>query len=240
MAKICVNKGGYSLVEIAIVIVIIGLLTAGVAKGVELIKTSRLQIVAKEMDSVRFAFMTFKGRFGQLPGDFNRATDFDLCTSCNGNNSGKIDISESPYVWMQLNGAGIFSPDVKTRGSNATCARLQSDSELYFEISDYADTTPTWEDEEDNKFIHINACTTTTDITTTSLQQFEGSLTAEEARFIDSKVDDGIANTGIVLSAKSASGAGIGCTRANTATLSDYDLDATDEGCSLSIVYKNW
>ena len=236
---------GFTLVEIAIVIVIIGLLTAGVAKGVELLRTTKLQGVTRDMDKIRLSFIAFKNRFGHLPGDFDEAVGFGLCTGCNGDGDGKIDISESPNVWVHLESAEILAFSTKRRvsamPSTATCAQLDSDGEQYFEVSDYNNPTPArWEHDEENKLIHINGCTTTTAITTTSLQQFEGTLTAEQASFIDTKVDDGVANTGAVLAAKSATSANIGCTRANTATLSNYDLDTQEKGCSLIFSYKDW
>jgi len=54
-------QGGFTLVEIAIVLVIVGLLLAGVLKGQELIENSKIKNIAKDMDGITSAVLSYRG-----------------------------------------------------------------------------------------------------------------------------------------------------------------------------------
>lgn len=64
---------GFTLVEISIVLMVIGLLTGGVLKGQELIANSRLKSLMGDVNSYRSATWTFKDAYGRLPGDLKNA-----------------------------------------------------------------------------------------------------------------------------------------------------------------------
>jgi prepilin-type N-terminal cleavage/methylation domain-containing protein len=66
-------KRGFTLVEIAIVLVIIGLLIGGVLRGQELIQSARVRGVIAQGASVKTAFYTFYDRYKFLPGDLTQA-----------------------------------------------------------------------------------------------------------------------------------------------------------------------
>lgn len=63
------RQGGFTLVEIAIVLVIVGLLLAGVLKGQELIESSRTRAAAAELNSISAANNAYVDRFRRAPGD---------------------------------------------------------------------------------------------------------------------------------------------------------------------------
>ena len=63
------KQGGFTLVEIAIVLVIVGLLLAGVLKGQELVENSKIKSIAKDMDSISAAVASYNDRYRGLPGD---------------------------------------------------------------------------------------------------------------------------------------------------------------------------
>jgi len=63
------KQGGFTLVEIAIVLVIIGLLLGGVLKGQELIENSKVKNAAQDFNGVTAAFNSYVDRFRQMPGD---------------------------------------------------------------------------------------------------------------------------------------------------------------------------
>ena len=65
---------GFTLIEIAIVLVIIGLLLGGILKGQELITSARVRNLISQQDGVKAAFFGFQDRFRALPGDYTAAT----------------------------------------------------------------------------------------------------------------------------------------------------------------------
>jgi prepilin-type N-terminal cleavage/methylation domain-containing protein len=64
------DQAGFTLVELAIVLVIIGLIIGGILKGQELIASARLKSTLTEIDAVRAATATFQDKYGAMPGDY--------------------------------------------------------------------------------------------------------------------------------------------------------------------------
>jgi len=62
-------QSGFTLVEIAIVLVIIGLLLGGVLKGQELIENGRVKSAAADMNGIAAAYNSYLDRYRRLPGD---------------------------------------------------------------------------------------------------------------------------------------------------------------------------
>jgi prepilin-type N-terminal cleavage/methylation domain-containing protein len=62
-------QGGFTLVEIAIVLVIIGLLLGGILKGQELITSARVRNLADQASAVQAAYYGFVDRYHAIPGD---------------------------------------------------------------------------------------------------------------------------------------------------------------------------
>ena len=67
------KQGGFTLVEIAIVLVIIGLLLGGILKGQELINNAKVRSVADRQNSLKAAWFGFVDRYNFIPGDSKRA-----------------------------------------------------------------------------------------------------------------------------------------------------------------------
>lgn len=63
------TQKGFTLVEIAIVLVIIGLLLGGVLKGQELITNSKIKSVTQDFDGIQAAYYAYQDRVGVVPGD---------------------------------------------------------------------------------------------------------------------------------------------------------------------------
>lgn len=62
------NQKGFTLVEIAIVLVIIGLLLGGVLKGQELIKNAKINSLIQDFKGVATAYYAYLDRTGEVPG----------------------------------------------------------------------------------------------------------------------------------------------------------------------------
>ncbi len=79
------NKAAFSLVELSIVLVILGLLTGGILTAQNLIRAAELKSVITEKEKFQTAAMTFRDRYFYLPGDMPNATLFwGQATNCTG------------------------------------------------------------------------------------------------------------------------------------------------------------
>src|ERR1700752_3599912 len=74
------KQTGFTLIEIAIVLVIIGLLLGGVLKGQELITSARVRNLISQQDGIKAAYFGFLDRFRALPGDYTQASTNISCT----------------------------------------------------------------------------------------------------------------------------------------------------------------
>jgi prepilin-type N-terminal cleavage/methylation domain-containing protein len=110
------KQTGFTLIEIAIVLVIIGLLLGGVLKGQELITSARVRNLVSQQDGVKAAYFGFLDRFRSLPGDYNQAVANIAGATVNGNGNGQIRsiaagdvIDEFIAVWEHLSRAGFIN-----------------------------------------------------------------------------------------------------------------------------------
>ena len=69
---------GFTLVELAIVIVIIGLLVGGVLQGKELIFQSKINSTVSEIQAYNTAVNAFKAKYNGIPGDLQKSASFGL------------------------------------------------------------------------------------------------------------------------------------------------------------------
>lgn len=69
-------RHGFSLVELSIVLVILGLLTGGILAGQSLIRAAELRSVASEHQRYVTATKSFQDKYFSVPGDMKNATSF--------------------------------------------------------------------------------------------------------------------------------------------------------------------
>jgi prepilin-type N-terminal cleavage/methylation domain-containing protein len=89
---------GFTLIEIAIVLVIVGFLMIGVAKAQELIQGSRVRALIAQQSDIRTAFFGFHDRYRALPGDYRAASANINCGAAlclDGDGDGRIQASNS-------------------------------------------------------------------------------------------------------------------------------------------------
>jgi prepilin-type N-terminal cleavage/methylation domain-containing protein len=125
---------GFTLIEIAIVLVIIGLLLGGVLKGQEMIENGKIRNAANELNGISAAFNSYRDRYRQLPGDDSggsagiaaRGTAWTDIPAGNGN--GVLDISdaqtftgagEGDNFWRQLRAAGLLTGNPADAAANS-------------------------------------------------------------------------------------------------------------------------
>jgi prepilin-type N-terminal cleavage/methylation domain-containing protein len=215
-------RSGFTLVELSIVLVIIGLIVGGIFVGQDLIHAATIRAQVSQIEKYNAAVNTFRLRFNCLPGDCpaTQAISFGLLarTGALGDGDGN-GILTTPYgvygiyacgeqltFWADLSSAnlidGSFSggcPGVITLPSQLVpSAKLGGNKVIA--IGQYTDT-------RDYFFIDSNV---------TGLGSgnylYGGSyrgVTPQDAFAMDSKVDDGLPDSGSVLSAAIVSGSGI-------------------------------
>jgi prepilin-type N-terminal cleavage/methylation domain-containing protein len=95
LKRINMKQKGFTLVEIAIVLVIVGLLIGGVLKGQEMITNAKLKRIESDNAGIAAAMFSYQDRYLQLPGDdSSAATRFTVYGGnvfVNGNASGTIE-----------------------------------------------------------------------------------------------------------------------------------------------------
>lgn len=123
---------GFSLVELSIVLVILGLLTGGILAGQSLIRAAELRSITTSVDRFTTAHYTFRDKYFALPGDMGNATAFwgilagtgsdEACQNveaaglptCNGTGDGRVDSvgvtegAERFRYWQHLANAGLI------------------------------------------------------------------------------------------------------------------------------------
>ncbi len=122
---------GFSLVELSIVLVILGLLTGGILSGQSLIRAAELRSVTTEYSRYVAAVQSFRDRYQALSGDMRNAVNFwgaahadaNTCRStqgagtqtCNGDGNGRVSLDttglpayERFRFWQHLANAGLI------------------------------------------------------------------------------------------------------------------------------------
>ena len=122
------KKRGFTLVEIAIVLVIIGLLLGGVLKGQELINNAKVRSIADRQNSLKVAWFAFLDRFAALPGDSPLAPRYiaNLADTARGNGNGLVELDESVMVFTHLTQAGYMRCGVCTAHDTGVGAQVQN------------------------------------------------------------------------------------------------------------------
>lgn len=113
LARIIPKGKGFTLIEVAIVLVIIGLILGAVLGGQSLIASAKKKRLISNFREFEAAFNTFFDRYGQFPGDENdlKGIAFPEGDTENGNGNGFIDGAEADnfglFVWRDLAKSGI-------------------------------------------------------------------------------------------------------------------------------------
>lgn len=109
---------GFSLIELAIVLVIAGLLLAGVMRGQELIANAKVKSLASDFRNIPTYFYGYQDRFRALPGD-DHAADIHVAGAVasttgqvqngliEGTWNSNTNTDESFLIWQHLRLAGL-------------------------------------------------------------------------------------------------------------------------------------
>ena len=241
MRTIKKHEYGFTLVELSIVIVIIGLIVAGVTAGQSLVKQAKLSKIITDFNSYQVAYTSFKLQYDYLPGDILNASSYwPSCdatpSNCNGNGNKRIEYTgtdskrETMRVWQHLALAGLIPGTYTGTGDrcqlpNTSCPKGPIPDSVFVDRGDDGLVFWTWENKPAFIFGKI--------VSSTIL----GVINVAEAKSIDTKMDDGVANKG-KMHGISGYGQG-GCSEGpGYAPGADYILSSTTNTCYLTLSYR--
>jgi prepilin-type N-terminal cleavage/methylation domain-containing protein len=244
------TNAAFTLVELAIVLVILGLLVGGVITGQNLIRAAELRAVTTELAHYQSAVMIFKEKYRALPGDMTNATLFwgamTNCgvdnpsgtgtQTCNGNGNGQVNdasaasrTGEMFTFWQHLANAGLVEGQFSGISGSSSAANsvfgVNSPSSKMSNVGWYVRWRGIMEGTGDFWFAgdygNMLAFGTTT----------VRPLNPQEAWNIDTKIDDGKPEEGKVVSWKWQ--AGTGTTHCSNTLTREYAVQNTGQRCSL-------
>jgi prepilin-type N-terminal cleavage/methylation domain-containing protein len=248
---------GFSLVELSIVLVILGLLTGGILTGRNLIRAAELRSVITDIQRYQTAIYTFRDAYSGLPGDIRNATDFwgeahadpTTCATtestsaltCNGNGDGKLSNTvghahETFRAWQHLANAGMAEGSYAGISLNTTSAYVAKAgynvpagkiSSSLFCFRYASGSSLHFASTDGNSIYFGTNAGTNTDCDSPV-------LSTGEAWNVDKKNDDGRPGTGKIRSFNADSRP---CASDNDPTIAEYRLDRTDNNsCNLVIL----
>lgn len=247
---------GFSLVELSIVLVILGLLVGGVLTGQSLIRAAELRSVSTEFSKYQAAVNTFRDKYFQLPGDMNNATSFWGATAacpgtagtgtqtCDGNGSGIIanpaaasQYGETLTFWQHLQNAGLL----EGRLSGMAAAGGATDMDIGVNIPRSKFPNAGW--------AAWNSPDSTVDANWFGLGHYGNvfifgserastaphgaALSVDEAWNIDTKMDDGLAVQGKIVTWKGTTSVTPNCATTDVVSTAVYNLSYSGAACSL-------
>lgn len=211
------NKKAFTLIELSIVLIIIGLLIVAITSGSSLIRNAKLRSITNEAKQYQVAVNSFFMKFDKYPGDFNQnlgqgayfGDQNDKIEWINGDDS-----NEGSIAWLQLTRANILPDDITKEmfvTAKLNAITLDADATLnpidHFPAS--SENSAGWifnSDGTDNyvqlvkafesQFNHDGAVDGALNQPLIDENEKGGALTPTDAYSIDNKNDDGIRNAG--------------------------------------------
>ena len=230
------RQQGFTLVEMAIVLVIIGLLLGGILKGQELITSARVRNIADQNSGVQAAYYGFIDRYRQVPGDWGKDSAKNSIPGVDhgGNSNGRLDGSnaweEGLALWEQLSKSGFIQGNY----TGGTAKPTQSDVNLaprnafngflmLFSSDDYKDGTGGSPSEKLNLVLGAG---------------IPVNVIAE----LDRKIDDGLPESGVLRQAVTSGGtfdeissSKTDCVDAKTPAI--WDIAKNEQNCNGVYLY---
>ena len=237
---------GFTLIEISIVLVIIGLIVGGVLMGQELIWQSKIRSLLTEKEKISSSVNAFNTKYGCLPGDCVNATTYFIGVTNGDGNAAVNPINSDPTMgnptemymfWKELYLAGLFSfSGTGVAAANPLVQVGVNIPESKFTQAGYnvgsTNSSPNWGATNDH-FLLVGK----NNANALNYPAHKPFLTATQAMQIDTKFDDGQPYSGTISGACGYGGCPTYPCINGSSPLYSYNSNATATNCTL-IFYK--
>ena len=130
------NNRGFTLIELAIVLVIIGVLAGAVLQGQKMLYNARMDRIVSDMRNYAQMFLVYYDRHGMYPGDEDDAA-FPTGDTADGDHDGRVDPGEAANVWEDLNNSmGLVRNSSPVRGGVYTFGNSADFAGVAFDTAD--------------------------------------------------------------------------------------------------------
>lgn len=259
------QQQGFSLVELSIVLVILGLLVGGIMTGQNLIHAAELRAITKEAEQYQSVINLFRDKYLAIPGDMENASAFWVeaaadCTyvppaatgtqTCNGDGDGDgwVDYNHEQFTfWHHLTNAGLITGGLDgvavdsndyRKGENAPNSKFGNAFWAVDPLGDVTGDGHRFNGQYGHAFFIAGG---------------HGGpnwpdyaiMTPEDAWNVDTKVDDGKPGRGQVVSIRRSADSYFNCTTltdGSNAGPADLDADyrvAATSGAGCALFYRN-
>ena len=204
------TQHGFTLVELAIVLVIIGLIIAGVLVGQDMIKAASVRATIGQVEKYNAALNTFRNKYNGLPGDLpaTSATNFGMTTRSGavGHGDGNrllegcsagalVAGCETVLFWRDLSFAGLI-PDSMTTATDALTQVAAGATNTVFPTSKLQSASFTVFSASGQNYYELAGITSTD---ASGVYTLTSTITPAASFAMDSKMDDGSPITGTVI-----------------------------------------
>ena len=101
---------GFSLMEISIVLLVIGILAGGMLKGKDLIEAAQVRAVVNDFQNLQTAFESYVNSYGSIPGD-DASASVRFPGASNGDGDGVMSSDDAKKVFEHLFSAGLIETE---------------------------------------------------------------------------------------------------------------------------------
>jgi prepilin-type N-terminal cleavage/methylation domain-containing protein len=249
-------QAGFTLLEMSIVMIIIGLMVGGIVAGKSILDGAERRSIITDVERFNSAVQSYQSKYGSLPGDNYEATtvwgaahatpstckttNSNTVATCDGNGNGQIGDSGNEYemwrAWQQMINAGLIEGKLTgVEGSGSSTHAIAGTNVPEGKIKGTGFTLRYLGTGSGNYYglsdyghiLEYGANTTNTYTNGVT-------LLAEDALSIDDKVDDGLPASGLIRTYTNT--ARPNCADSDTASTAVYQGTNTTVGCNLIFI----